>query len=346
MGNAKSRQSQVLRLRLHVLKDNVSELTGTDDSGKDCLESLQEQSGAVIKAPGDDEQPHEPTNTLMFRCRGTCSEVFKAAEIVEKKFPDLQVSLLVFVPQRFMGPLIGKEGETIKKLQEDTSTRVSTPRRRQQGQRGPRGPQRTPVTISGTPKNVERCYELVWEEFASVVEQREKARAEAMAVQDESGEDAYRGRGRGFRGRGRGRGGGFRGGFRGRGRGGYQPGGYEQGPDMPAAGTRGRGGARGGAVIRPRREPIDTSNWEVELLPYPENMTGLLFGKQYQTITRLRRQSRCHLQILVEKHEVEIKGRTHADIDKAKELINSLLTRVAERGSAPAPADAETPANA
>jgi len=163
----------------------------------------------------------------------------------------------MMVPGHKVGLIIGKAGDTIKQLQEQSGAKIVII------QDSPEAANEKPLRITGTPENVEAAKQLVIE----IVNQG-----------DERGEMGFAGRGRG---RGRGRGGFDRGrGGRGGGRGGY---GQPQWGDSPNGGPGGNDYGSGGQFT--------------DYVAVPSNKCGLIIGKGGETIKSINQQTGAHCEV-------------------------------------------------
>jgi len=163
----------------------------------------------------------------------------------------------MMVPGHKVGLIIGKAGDTIKQLQEQSGAKIVII------QDSTEAANEKPLRITGNPENVEAAKQLVIE----IVNQG-----------DERGEMGFAGRGRG---RGRGRGGFDRGrGGRGGGRGGY---GQPQWGDSPNGGPGGNDYGSGGQFT--------------DYVAVPSNKCGLIIGKGGETIKSINQQTGAHCEV-------------------------------------------------
>jgi len=169
----------------------------------------------------------------------------------------------MMVPGHKVGLIIGKGGETIKQLQEQSGAKIVII------QDTPEAAQEKPLRITGTPEGVEQAKQLV---------------IDILNQNDDRDMGGFGGRGRG---RGRGRGGfDMRGGGRGGGRGGR--GGFGGGPGGPGHwGGPGAGGPGGN----------DYGGQSVDYVAIPSNKCGLIIGKGGETIKNINQTSGAHCEV-------------------------------------------------
>jgi len=192
----------------------------------------------------------------------------------------------MMVPGHKVGLIIGKAGDTIKQLQEQSGAKIVII------QDSPEAANEKPLRITGTPENVEAAKQLVIE----IVNQG-----------DERGEMGFAGRGRG---RGRGRGGFDRGrGGRGGGRGGY---GQPQWGDSPNGGPGGNDYGSGGQFT--------------DYVAVPSNKCGLIIGKGGESVKYINQITGAHCEVdrnaspdAMEKNFI-IRG-TSEQVEMAKSMI-------------------------
>jgi len=195
----------------------------------------------------------------------------------------------MMVPGHKVGLIIGKAGETIKQLQEQSGAKIVII------QDSPEAANEKPLRITGTPENVEAAKALV----IDIVNQGDDQEREM---------GGFAGRGRG---RGRGRGGGF---DRGRGARGGGRGGYGQ-PQW--------GGSPNGA---PGGNDFGGGGQFTDYVAVPSNKCGLIIGKGGETIKSINQQTGAHCEVdrnappdARDKNFV-IRG-TPEQVERAKQLI-------------------------
>lgn len=179
---------------------------------QDLIGRIIGAKGANIRKLGDESGARIDIDKVNMKVliRGKEDQVQKAKAMIEEIVKDEAARRTQFVvPEEACPSIIGKGGETIRKIQGDTGTRLDIDR------------QTSRVTITGKPEDVIAAKALVEEVVEAWTKEREERRSKMIMERTREGEDgdnnSGRGGGRGG-GRGRGRGGG-RGGGRGRGRG-------------------------------------------------------------------------------------------------------------------------------
>jgi len=173
----------------------------------------------------------------------------------------------ISVPGPKVGLIIGKGGETIKQLQEQSGAKMFVVQDGREVQDGEK-----PLKITGNPEQIEKAKELVYE----------------IIAQNETMGSPFGNRGRGRGGFGRGRG---RGGF-GRGRDDY--GGNDNG-DQNEWGRNGGPGGRGGHM-GPGGPGFGPGGNEVHF-SVPANKTGLVIGKGGEIIRQINQETGAHCEL-------------------------------------------------